>query len=587
MTRYASVKEFREKVGELTAAEERLLKAVREGVPCFLPTGKLADVVRPTAPSDAVTIRAEFLRILILGGTRACGLDGRGVTLLGGWIKGALDLAFATARGLTRLDTCHFTDVPSFYMAHLKQLDLSGSHLPGLIGQSMQVEGSVFLNQINFTGTVSVNGAKIGKQLSFHGATLNSGEDADGTAIYALNAQGAEVGECLFLSQITATGTVDVTGAKIGGQLSCNRATLNGGEDAKGKARNALNAQGVEVGQHLFFSQITATGTVDLNAAIIGGQFACDGPTLNGGTGRALHAQRLHVTQSFFFRDVKQVTGQIDLTAAHIGDLADDMDSWPLGTDQLLLDGFTYDRILGPTTFDARKDWLRVGSHWKGEFLPQPYTQLARVLRGMGHDRQARRVLFEMEKTLGEAQWEKDKRRYLLLRNEPSQTVRGDIGGHWFRMWSARLWDLSTREIAGYGHLPQRSAYWLGILLFAAFCLYWLTWTLGGMVPDSDVIMVSDDWAEAMRQMPGAPAHHWITTEPGTHYETFSTLAYALDIVVPIIDLGQEEAWAATTATKLGMFAWAATWGFKLMGWLVTALGAAAVTGLIRRDRGE
>jgi hypothetical protein len=508
---------------------------VRTGRSCYLPTGDKADVTLPKAADDTVTIRADFLRILILGGSAECGLDGVGVQLVGGWIDGKLDLAFGTARGLTQMDSCHFTDAPSFYRAHLKQLDLDNSHLPGLIAQGMQVEGSVYLRQI------------------------------------------------------TATETVAVNAARIGGQLACEGAALDGGKDSRGTALPALHAQGVEVGQHLFLRRITATGTVDVNGARVGGQLDCEGATLDGGKGLALNAHRLHVAHGLIFRKLKQVTGRIDMTAAHVGDLVDDIASWPLGEDDLILDGFTYDRLTGtaPTTFDARKDWLRAGSHWQGEFHPQPYTQLARVLRGMGHDRQARRVLFEMEKTLGEGQWGRDKARYRRLRDATAQEVRGDIGWHWLRMWLARLWDLTTRKLAGYGHLPQHAAYWLAGFVFAACCLYWLTWTLGGMVPDSDVVMVSDGWAKAMQEKAGAPAHYWVKSEPGTHYETFSSLAYAVDIVVPIIDLGQEAAWAATTATWLGRVAWAATWGFKLAGWLVTALGAAAVTGLIRRDRGE
>lgn len=362
MARYSSVQEFREKVGNLTGAEARLLEAVREGRPCFLPTGAKDDVVRPTAADDTVTIRADFLRILILGGSPDCGLDGVGVSLFGGWIEGKLDLAFATARGRTGLVKCHFSRVPDLTQAHLKQLGLIECNLPGLIAQGMQVEGDAFLRRITATGTVDVNAAKIDGQLDCEAATLNGGTDAEGTVQRALHAQGVEVGQSLFLRQITATGTVAMNSAKIGGQLSLTGAMLNGGKDAEGTALDALNAQGLEVGQGLFLSQITATGTVDMNGAKISGQLDCEGATLNGEAGGALHAQRLHVTQGFLFREVKQVTGQIDLTAAHVGDLVDDLNSWPLGKDQLILNGLTYDRIHGPTTFDARKEWLRADS---------------------------------------------------------------------------------------------------------------------------------------------------------------------------------------------------------------------------------
>ncbi|MFV1593971.1 hypothetical protein VWZ88_15560 [Phaeobacter sp. JH20_36] len=55
--------------------------------------------------------------------------------------------------------------------------------------------------------------------------------------------------------------------------------------------------------------------------------------------------------------------------------------------------------------------------------------------------------------------------------------------------------------------------------------------------------------------------------------------------MVPIIDFGQTEAWApSTTRGPAGVILWWARWAFTLAGWIVTALGAAALTGIIRRE---
>ncbi|MFV1480983.1 MULTISPECIES: hypothetical protein [unclassified Phaeobacter] len=82
------------------------------------------------------------------------------------------------------------------------------------------------------------------------------------------------------------------------------------------------------------------------------------------------------------------------------------------------------------------------------------------------------------------------------------------------------------------------------------------------------------------------PAGHWSeTTIPGRDWESFSAIAYAADVVVPIIDFGQTEAWApSTTRGPAGVILWWARWIFTLAGWIVTALGAAALTGIIRRE---
>jgi hypothetical protein len=70
-----------------TEAERRLIATCQEGEDCILSNE------RPTEPTEANTIRAELIRLLILGGTKDCGLDDSGVWLEGGWITGSLDLA--------------------------------------------------------------------------------------------------------------------------------------------------------------------------------------------------------------------------------------------------------------------------------------------------------------------------------------------------------------------------------------------------------------------------------------------------------------------------------------------------------------
>ena len=54
---------------------------------------------------------------------------------------------------------------------------------------------------------------------------------------------------------------------------------------------------------------------------------------------------------------------------------------------------------------------------------------------------------------------------------------------------------------------------------------------------------------------------------------------------MPIINLGQEATWGLSTSRgDLGWWMQVLLPLVKLMGWVVTAMGAAAVTGAIRRD---
>ncbi|WP_299554191.1 hypothetical protein [uncultured Tateyamaria sp.] len=77
----------------------------------------------------------------------------------------------------------------------------------------------------------------------------------------------------------------------------------------------------------------------------------------------------------------------------------------------------------------------------------------------------------------------------------------------------------------------------------------------------------------------------WKAVAPGRDWETFNRYAYGFDVVIPIIDFGQTDAWAPSTNRGLwGWHLWWGRWVLSVMGWIVTALGAAAITGIIRRE---
>jgi hypothetical protein len=583
---FTSVEQFLGQTGDDAPSqlEKDLISACQDGV--SLKLGEL-----PAEGDTSRQIRADLVRLIATGGTPECGLHPVGIILRGAFITGTLDLQFTRCRGRVALHRCRFAEGPNLARAEIAQLSLQGSHLPGLFAQGIRVEGDLFLHRMTATGTVDVNGARIGGQLACEGATLDGGKDSEGTHQRALSAQGAEIAGHLFLRGLTATGTVDVNSARIGGQLDCDGSTLDGGRDSEGNPQLALHAQGAEIGAGLFLRGLTATGTVAVIGARIGGQLDCEGATLDGGRDKkgnqqdALFAQRLKVTQGFFFRDLISVTGQVYLDAAHVGDLVDDTASWPAGEDQLYLNGFTYDRIAdGPETFAGRKDWLARGSRFKGDFHPQPYTQFARVLRAAGHEAEARLVLRERERLLAADRLPRD-REALVAALRGDQTARADAGPIWLRMQGARVWSWMTGVITGYGYAPGLALIWsLGIVALATI-VYAIAWDFGLMVPTSAVILTSADWTAAAAIDARSPALLW-GGAAAAHYETFYAIPYALDVYLPVIDLGQHAAWSQTTATPYwGAAVRVFTWAVQLSGYIVTGLGLAAATGYIQRDK--
>lgn len=624
---YSQIEE-RRRAGELTTAEEQLLAECRSGELVVL-----GDGARPERPSPERTIRADLLRYLILGGCEAFRTHERGIWVEGAWIDGDLDLAFATARGATVLRNCVFPEKINASQARLQRLDLEGSRLKGLSADYCHVTGHVWLDRIESSGPILLAGASIGGQLACAGAIL------DGGGGDALNAQSAQVAGGVFLEALTSKGEVSFAVAAIGGQLDFKGATLDGG------GGTALNVQGARVSVDVFLRGLTSTGEVSFAGATIGGQFSCEGARLDGGGGEALNAQRLRVEGSFLWRGVASVTGAVGLVSAHVFDLVDDRESWEkLGA--LHLVGLTYDNLVGPLDGEMRLAWLRKGAKLNGAFHPQPYQQLARVLRASGHRAEAQAVLIAMERerhravrsrSRQEIHHRRDVRR---LSRELTQEALEDVkqsaqgsaalartltpafklrhedrplaaGTSAYERELARL-DFRNRLlaantiastagallqlrnalfnlVAGYGHAPMRSIWTLLAMVAVMAGLSLATWNAGDFAPNSDVVLVSDGWT-AIANAPGGlsvnAAEIWSSeTGAGRDYETFNALSYAVDVVLPLVELGQEAAWAPSPARGwLGWFAHHAQKVFVILGWIVAAIFAGAVTGVIRRD---
>lgn len=566
-----------------TAAETALLAAAAEGRLAQL-SPACPDPDDPAAPR----IRADLLAHLLTGGSPDCPVAPQGIRLLGAVIEGPLDLSFAEARGETDLRLCAFTHAPSFRRARLQQLVLSGARLPGLTAEGAEIAGSAFLLGLTSTGRISFANATIGGQLALHGATLAG-----------LAAQGARIGASVYLRALqgtafSSTGEVSLANAEIDGQLACDGARLS----APGAC--ALNLQAAHVtGDVLLRDQgplpFYAEGEVRLSGATIDGQLDCASAEFANPGGIALNAHRLRVGAEFFWQSVTVTGGTVNLPSAAVGDLVDDLASWP-DAGRTYLDGLTYDRLTrdAPTDAATRLRWLARTATRDGRFLPQPYGQCARVLHQMGHEAEARAIMEEQARLKGIA-----RRAAARARSgagplgTPSATLRAlagqaAAGFDW-------LWDSAARAIVGYGFAPFRALLWLAGLIAIATLLAAQSWAEGGMAPANDLVAASDSWQQMVAQdclptpTPGCianPAEAWNgPAGAGVDWEGFHPLAWGADLVIPVVSLGQTAAWGPSAARG----PWSATlfwarWPLIAMGWLVSALAAAAATGIIQRS---
>ena len=510
-----------------TLAEFRPLSRAERKLLACAASGKVAAFgkERPESANDANdanTVRGEFIRFLALGGDEDAPVHEKGVQLRRAWITGTLDLEGVETKGGLFLVRSAFEAAPVFLDARIRgSLNLTGSKMPGLRGDRLTCDGSLFLRQkFVATGEVRLLGAKIGSNLYCDGGTFqNEGQNA-------LSADGIDVNGDVFLNtNFTATGEVRLLGAKIGGDL-------------------VLRA----------------------------GTFASDKVAVN--------LERASVNGSMMINRVKIEAGKINLSGATVARHIDDADSWNQG---VILDGFVYGAFGGtaPTDAKMRIDWLdqQPGAHSGKDgngstFRPQPWQQLRKVLREMGHYEAAREVGIAFERRKGECG---------LIGQTPEisvgQALRA-VGGSVYGK-TARLLHIGYGALVGYGYRPLRllmiaTVVWLvfGGGYFAA-----ARWD-GAFVPSTQALF------SRYGGMCGLPAHvRWTDCKAiRLEYPQFYPLAYSLNVLLPVGNLGQEGTWRPETGTWGGRIAQFAVWFETLFGWMAGLILVAVVSGLAKRD---
>ncbi|GGX48973.1 oxidoreductase [Tateyamaria omphalii] len=506
---------------EPTFAEIELIDACKNGEPCTLGNGK-----RPFVPSKYRLVRAEVLRYLVLGGSKNCKVAAWGVRLQGAYITGELNLSHTEANGLLKLKNCTFEQTILAQNFTCDALNLEGSSMVALKANGANIDGNLFLQRTQF------------------------------------NSPNETVHAALELENIKVTGSLD-----------CSNATIHA------DSHWAINAQSALIRGDVNLYTANIHGGVALAGIQIDGQLQCTDTRFDAGpSSTALFGHRMVVHGSFIWRPTDCI-GKVDLISARVGDLADDLSKWE-DQAELHLDGFVYQRLVGTKTSKdvrQRRAWLAKGASFETTFFPQPYTQLASVLASTGNDYEARNILATRER---------------LLRRDYRRRLRARMEGKPLRELFMYLWtpvhfvfaDLPQMAIVGYGHHPFRSL----VALITLILLTWVpaskTWSEGSFAPNSAVIQISPTWINLLHHE--NPAEVWSSdSAPGQDWETFGAFAYAIDVVIPIIDFGQTDAWApSTTRNDWGRFMYWWRWVMTGAGWIVTALGAAAITGIIRRE---
>lgn len=612
----------------VSTAEQALLRAACLGEVAALGT------TAPSTPSDANRVRARFLRFLLLGGDVQAPLHEGGVRLCGAYVEGALDLAGCRLPGNLDLKHCTLTQAILVQDARVSGLvALDGCNVPdGLSADRMQCEGGLYLrNGFRAGATVRLLGTQIGGQLDCGGGQFEAKSGQ------ALSADRAVIKGSVFLSEgFKAQAEVRLLGAQIDGNLTC----INGQFEAMDG--DALSVDGAVIRGDVFLSNgFRACADVRLPGTQIGGDLDCSGgrfePTsssalwldravihggvfMNGGfkadatvrllgahingdfTCRGghfaapsigLHAQGAEIRGAWLF---DQMVAPVRVIAAsmQVGVLVDDIKAWAEGS---VLAGFRYGAFGGraPTTARQRLDWLhkQTPSDLGGQgsnansFRPQPWHQLQRALREMGHAEDARLIGIAYEEHL---------RRIGHIGESPEGTSR------WLatpKRCTAESLHWLFGVLAGYGYRPLRLLAWLlGVWLVSA-ALFWRLALppFNALAPSEPLVFQNPAYSACQPDQTRPPANWYLCGPLRGEYATFSPLAFSADILLPVVDLGQEKTWGAFVPTPRESWTselfthWhpghlVRLWGWfeTLFGWICSLLLVAILSGFARRS---
>ncbi|GGU99189.1 oxidoreductase [Actinomadura cremea] len=532
---------------ELTAAERRVWRAFRTGTTVdFRQEGD--DVEDGGTWGSERTVRAWVLRRLLLRPPE----DGEVAALRvsGARIAGELELQYATVEHPIRLWACHFEEIPNLYGSHLRQLNLSKSYLPGLFAATMHVSGVLRLTECRVPGRMSLGGVRISRAVFLERARLGT--------------PGTDQGEIVHLNHSVLEDDLWAPGLEAHGEIRLNSASVGNlnleGALLSNPGKRALAAQSAGVGQNLMAAGLRAEGEINLRGARIAQKIDLAGAHLahpvEHPAGYALDLESLTVGTDIVARRARfdgemnlrgaVIPGQLDLararmshpsgqalraSASTIGEVwlrdarVDGLLNLRRGRFGLLHvppDAVGGGVRLDGLTYEALAPRLpakvRIAMLERDVegYVPHAYEQLAAAYLRAGDDIAARNVLLAKQRR---------RRRTLPL----------------YR----RIWGYLQDVTVGYGFRPLWAAAWLAGLVLA-----------------------------------GAAAFGFEHPAPlkADEHPDFNPLFFSLDLLLPIIDFGQQKAFKPA-----GWHQWLA-YTLISTGWVLATTIAAGVTRTLSRQ---
>jgi hypothetical protein len=550
----------------LHAAEAKVVASLGSG-----DFNRIGNGLCPTGNDPARIVRAEFLRLLILGDSDDLRLHEKGMRLSGAEVTGILDLEGCRIARDIALTDCRFDASPVLRSAVIDNLFLDGSALPGLQADRLEARGGLSICGGTVAGEIRLRGARIGGNIEADGAKIAS---PDG---FAVDADGLEARGGILLRGADVRGGINLSGVRLGGDVNLAGARI----ERPGEV--ALNGDGIAARGDLALRGATIAGEIRLLGAHFGGDIDCTSMTSAQLGGYAMRLNRARIDGAFFLRQGTAILGTLDLTATEIGAIDDEEACWPQKGD-LLLNRCRYGAFIGgPIDAASRLRWLerQMSERWKEDFWPQPYEQLATVLREMGHDEEARTVLIVKERLQRRARRTRAKSpllRAALALNDGvlAVTVRYGRQPLLALLWLILFWAVG---VLVFGFAEQNSA----LKPNSPVVLRSLEWTMCSIERTHSRYMPSTGEVMPGRALTGQSQLSCFLSQPeASSYPEFNSWMYSLDVLLPVMEIGQKQYWRPDPSKPSGTLTLNYYYFLSVIGWVLSLLAVAGFSGLVK-----
>jgi hypothetical protein len=349
----------------------------------------------------------------------------------------------------------------------------------------------------------------------------------------------------LSLRFVSINGGLDLTRATIGRDLDLSSAQIvprppdAATDQDRGREYEALSARGLKVSGKIDLGFANINGAATLSGCQIGGDLSCILAEFK--SDLDLHGTT--VLGDFIWQMITS-SGYIDLTSAHVGNLVDDVESWPKNAYSIV--DFEYS-IRGDADRPAvpQLAWIQNQNPWS----PQPYEFAARWLRLRGKEGSA--------KTLQRAR-RNDERKFGSL------------------SMMARLWNRVLDVFAGHGYQMWRIPGWAALVILVGTVVFYSA--------DKQGVMVMVKSPDAAMQPASGSKNTKPLSRQELNYPQFDAFTYSLDVFLPVVDLHQESSYLPV-GNRPGRLWYESYLRFQiLLGWFMTTLTVAALSGLNKKD---